>query len=330
MQLPQSYIIDKIYQYTHRPVFKRGANVYNFECPICNEGGSRGKKRRGFFIIERGNFYCHNCQRSWGAVDWIMQVARIDYRTVLKESQQYTDSLDQIISQKEHIKKPTYTLPKDCLNLTDETQLQFYKDDPIVNYALEYIKKRRLLTAINHIKTYYISLTDEYHRNRLVIPFYDENGKIIFFQSRALLEKDEKVARYLSKSAEIPVFGLDRIDLNYEYLFQLEGPIDSLFVKNGIAMCGLSLNDLQRQQLEKYRFHKRIWILDNELDNPTVRKKYLKIINSGERIFFFPKKFAEFKDLNEICVNFGLDQISPNFFINNSFTGLEAQMRLGE
>jgi len=64
MVIPTEYIIVKIRQHTKRPTkLKHRVGVYNFECPICNEGKSAGKKKRGYFMADEGYFYCHNCNR---------------------------------------------------------------------------------------------------------------------------------------------------------------------------------------------------------------------------------------------------------------------------
>ena len=45
--------------------------------------------------------------------------------------------------------------------------------------------------AINRPNNFYISLNDKVHKNRIVIPFYDDNRKIIHYQTRTILEVDE-------------------------------------------------------------------------------------------------------------------------------------------
>ena len=124
----------------------------------------------------------------------------------------------------------------------------------------------RLDTAINRCDTFYISLDDFLHKNRLCIPFYDSDNKIRFYQTRALFENDERMAKYLSKlNADKTVFGLNKIDPELEYMFVFEGPIDSMFVKNGISMGGLHVSEHQKDRLNKYILHEKIWVLDNQI-----------------------------------------------------------------
>jgi hypothetical protein len=331
MELSFSYTLDQIFRYGYKPKFKKHSNVYNYSCPICKEGSSLGKKARGYFLVKENYFICHNCQKTWKPIDWIKEVSNKTYKEIIKESDNYTDSLHVILEQRPQVerKRNLSTLPHNCINLSDPVQLTFYKNNIIVQDVLEYINKRRLFTAINRAKTFYVSLTDKHHKNRLIIPFYNELGKIVFYQSRAIYKKDEDFSKYLSKvSSEFTVFGIDKINPKIDYLFLFEGPIDSMFVKNGLGLGGLRITELQKQQLTKYRFHNKIWILDNQLDNKNVIKKYQELIDKQEKIFCIPEKFKQFKDLNEMCIEYKLDQVSPKFIINNSFTGMQAKIRL--
>jgi hypothetical protein len=124
------------------------------------------------------------------------------------------------------------------------------------------------------------------------------------------------------------VFGLNNIKNILDYLFIFEGPIDSMFVMNGISMAGLQVSDYQRDLLQPFFLFKKIWILDNQLSNPDVLQKNIQLINQGETIFIWPKQYSAFKDVNEICCKLKLDSINPEFFIKNSWSGLEARTRL--
>lgn len=331
MELSFSYITNKIYQYGYKPKFNKHSNVYNFGCPICREGSSLGKKKRGYYLVKDNYFICHNCQQTWKPIKWVQEVTGLDYKEILKESNSFNDSLDVVLLKKEPVKKQvkTSSLPHDCINLNDSVQLNYYKDNKVVQDILKYIRTRRLDKAINRPRTFYVSLTDKLHKNRLIIPFFDDVGKIVFYQSRAIYKEDEEFSRYLSKvGSEFTVFGIDKISSDLDYLFLFEGPIDSMFIQNGLGLGGLRITEVQEKQLEKYRFHNKIWILDNQLDNKEVVKKYNELINKNEYVFCIPNKFKQFKDLNELCINNKMDKIDPKFIIDNSYTGMQAKIRL--
>lgn len=329
-KLSEQYIIESIYRYAKRVHYNRFTNVYNFECTICLEGTSKGKKRRMYYIPKNETFFCHNCGYSSNAINWLIKASGKSFGELMREANEYNSPVIERI-EKEEIKKPTVgTLPEDSINLFDEQQLKYHKNNKVVFDALRFIELRRLNVAINRPRALFISLKDYVHKNRLCIPFYDSDNQIIFYQTRAIYKKDEiDKPKYLSKmGADKSIFGLKNIDGAIDNLFITEGPIDSFFITNGIAMGGIHITSRHEEQLEKYKLLNKIWILDNQMDNNDVKKKMKQLIESGEKMFIWPEKYKEFKDINEMCVHYKLNHISPKFFIDNAFQGVQALLKI--
>lgn len=226
------------------------------------------------------------------------------------------------------------SLPEDCINLFDPVQLVYWMNDEKVKYVLKYISQRRLGAARNRPDALYISFKDKIHKNRLVFPFKDQNGKILFYQSRKLFDWDDH-PKYTSKlGADKTVCGLDKIDMDLDSIFIFEGPIDSFFVKNGTAVGGItkgvhSLTQLQQEQYDSLKFFEKIWCLDSQWLDETSREKTELLIEQGEKVFIWPEKYGtQFKDLNDLCVHFKLNEISPQFIKENSYQGVAASMKL--
>ena len=179
MILPEEFVVSKFYQYGGAPKHNKGTNVYQASCPICREGKSWLKKQRCYFIPKKNTVYCHNCGWKSNPMNWIMELSGDSFKDVLKESQEYDNVEIEKFHVKTNKKKTDYELPCDCIDLEDEEQLMFFSNEFYVKKALEVLKERRLLTAVNRPKKYYLTLNDYVHQNRIIIPFYDENGKII-------------------------------------------------------------------------------------------------------------------------------------------------------
>jgi hypothetical protein len=328
--LPSEYVIQKFYEYAGYPKFKRVSNTYNGCCPTCREGKSWGKKRRLFYIPKKDIIACHNCPKNWSPVNWIMEQSGRSFKEIMEESKKYNFSISEL--QDESFTRPeTSDLPEDAINLFDEQQMNYYIDNKVVRDMLLLIKDRRLDTAINRPKALYVSLKDFIHKNRLVIPYYDYNGKILWYQSRAIYAKDQKeFPKYISKvNGDRTVFGLDKINAQLDHLFIFEGPIDSMFTKNGIAMGGISMSDLQESQMRRYKLYKKIWILDNQIkSNDEVRSQMTRLLENGERVFIWPEKYAGIKDINELCCKVRRDSIKSEFFIENSYVGSAGLARM--
>ena len=335
-KIPQEYIIQKFYQYAGYPKFKKISNVYEAGCSICREGNSWGRKRRLYYLIDDDVICCHNCGWYGNPFKWIMEAGQLTAREIYLEIEEsdygYID-----VDVQEHQKFVSEHLPKDSINLFDEPQLEYYKNNDIVNLALQYIKDRRLNTAVNKCKDLWISLNDFIHKNRLIIPFYDENNKIIYYQSRGLLKEDLKTKpKYLSKAnGDRSIFNYNQIDNDIGTVFIFEGPIDSFFVRNGVAIAGIqensrkSFSKIQEAQINRLMFMDKIWVLDSQwLDNASLSKTK-RLLQDNQKVFIWPKKIGtKFKDFNDMTIRFKLDEVSPKFIINNSHQGMKAEVLL--
>ena len=195
--LPIDYVVSKFYELGYKVSHNKYNNTYNSCCPICKEGKSWGRKRRCFYIPENDNIFCHNCGSSFKPYTWIRQVSGMTDDEIRKDIENNLVSVD-LIFDTPKIPKKIPSLPEDSINLSDPTQLEFYKNNHIVQTAIAYIKGRRLNTAINKPSAFFISLSDYTHKNRLVIPFLNTTGKFIHYQSRRIFEWDER-PNYLSK-----------------------------------------------------------------------------------------------------------------------------------
>jgi len=332
VELPQPYVIDKIYSYS---TDIRETNSYiNGCCPICREGKSWGSKRRMFYFLNEDYIYCHNCNRGWNTFFWVKEVTGLSFKQIKEELKDYDyDPKFRLLVdgyEENHFELPS--LPGECVNLKDSLQVNYFKDYPAVKKAEEYCHSRRLFTAKNAPKTFYCCVNDKFHGNRLIIPFYNSSGKIESYISRKLLDSDKK-AKYLVKfGSKKPIFNLDKIDENYPYIFIFEGQIDAMFVKNGIAVSGIVLTDEQEETLTKlFPFHNKIWVLDNyRFEKEEVVNSIKEKLKNNETIFFYPNDFADSKDLNEYCVKKGLDFVNPDLLISGSLKGDKGVMALGE
>lgn len=341
--LPNDYAVQKFLQFAGYPKFKRHTQVYEGGCPTCREGNSWGRKRRLYFITKKNLICCHNCGLSLSTYSWVKEVCKLSDKDILKELSERDFLLTDIVSAPEQkpeneqtIKKQS-ALPEDSVNLSDLNQVEYFKNEPGVKAALEYIKERKLDVACNKPKDFWISLKDPIHKNRLVIPFYDK-GKIVYYQTRTIIENNAKhFPKYLSKmGAQKSLFNIDNVDASNENYFVFEGPINACFSKNSIAVAGIqesskkNFTDFQEQQLKRLFLMKRVWVLDSQwLDNAS-RKKSKILLDQGETVFIWPKEYGTvFKDFNDIAKKLNLSEIPERFILDNSYDKLKGNVKLG-
>lgn len=348
--LPTDYVTEMFYDLAYDVTYYSGNNTYNGGCPVCHEGSSFGKKKRCWWLPDKGIVHCFNCGETWNPFNFIKAASGMTASEVAKQlrSGEYgflnldrneiKDSVPQEVL--DLMDTTNGSLPDDSIDLTNPAQLSFYKSNGAVQKALRYIASRRLSTAVNRPDRYFISLNDYTHRNRLVFPFNDVNGKVVFYQSRAIganIDGYREDVRYLGKAgAEKTVFNIDKVSDDIEEVFVFEGPIDSCFVKNGVAIAGIGkggkdFTQMQENQLSLfYLTHSIVWVLDNQWIDDTSRVKSRDLLKRGEKVFIWPKQLKSYKDFNELCVKNSLDEVPLDVVRSCVYSGEEGMKRLSE
>ena len=153
---------------------------------------------------------------------------------------------------------------------------------------------------------------------RIIIPFIDQQGEWFGFQGRSL-SPDDKL-RYITimlDESKIKTFGLNRINFD-KTVYITEGPFDSLYIDNAIAMAGADIdwNLLTGKEV--------VFVYDNERRNKQIIDRISKAIDKGYEVVIWPSNLEE-KDLNDMYIA-GHDVQSLVEF--NTYQGLEAQVKL--
>ena len=144
---------------------------------------------------------------------------------------------------------------------------------------------------------------------RLVIPFFDKDNKLIGAQGRALRESKIRYVTVKIHEDCPKVFGLERWN-HKEHTYLVEGPIDSLFLPNCLAMGGgdLSSSDF----LDK---SKTTLVFDNEPRNNEIGFRMLSLLHRGWSVCVWPN--TKGKDINEMILNGQtIDKILNNINMN--------------
>jgi hypothetical protein len=341
ISLPEEYVISKFFQYTYTPKHNAYNNTYQGGCCICKEGDSFGKKKRCYYIPKNNNIFCHNCGWSSTPITWIREVTGKTISEILSEIGECDTKVDII----EEISKETYvapktskTLPENSINLFDKAQLSYYKDNPILQKCLDVISSRLLDKGVNRPDSLYVSLTDKVHKNRIIIPFFNESHDIEFYQTRGVLDKELRTRpKYISKiNAEKTLFNIDKITGDYDSVYIFEGPINAFFVKNSVAVAGITekgnhmFTKRQQHQVDTtLKLFDKVWVLDSQwIDNASLKKSEI-LLRNNQKVFIWPENFGKiFKDFNDICVMTQKNEIKHEFIQKNTFNGLEGVLKL--
>jgi len=135
-------------------------------------------------------------------------------------------------------------------------------------------------------------------------------------------------------NSEKSVFNYSNLSSVCNKIFIFEGPIDSFFVQNGVAIGGIqstsknTFTPLQQSQIDRYPFYDKIWVLDNQYIDESAKQKTLILLKEGHSCFIWPRELKMLKDFNDICIKGKRDEITSLFILSNTYKGVEGIVKL--
>ena len=301
------------------PKFKKvKTNLYNFRCPICGDSQKNKNRARGYLYQAKSNtnFKCHNCGLNISFNNFLKQIDCVVHKqyTLEKFKNGHTGKNFPVEEPSFEFKKPEFKknpkldLPKASENPDAEQYLKSRKLNPHKFYYSDKFK-----SWVNTLKPTFDN-TDK-DEPRIIIPLFYQNN-LIGFQGRALGTSKIKYITIMLDDNAPKIYGLDEIKRS-EVVYVTEGPFDSTFISNAIALCGAD------GDLTKWGVHDPVWIYDNEPRNAEIHARISKCIDKGQKVVIWPSFIIE-KDINDMILS-GLDVQSV--IESNTYSGLEAKLK---
>ena len=299
-------------------------NLWNFRCPICGDSEKNQNKRRGF-IYEKSNKYfyrCHNCDYGTTFNKFLEKVNPVLHKEYITERYKEKQSESKAIIPKfnftpkfNHVLQGLSTID----SLFDKHPAKFYLRNRKI--PEKYFSKLYFCTKFKEwtnkvIPNKFRSLKRD--TPRLVIPFFDEKNNIIGYQGRSFDPKDQ--CKYITiklEGVENLIFGQERLNINKKQ-YCVEGPLDSLFLPNCLAIAGLNFKGVGLSS---------IIVLDNEKRNKQIKEALNKLIINGYSVCIWPDSVEE-KDINEMVMNGKTTDDIVKIIDDNTYTGLQANFQL--
>jgi hypothetical protein len=151
---------------------------------------------------------------------------------------------------------------------------------------------------------------------RMIIPFRNRDGEVFAFQGRAFGKEPQKYITIILDKKHPKIFGLDRVDTSNVF-YVVEGPIDSLFIQNAIAVAQSDL------RLPDHK-DKAVLVPDNEPRNKEVCRQIERCIKDGYNVVLWPKGTEE-KDINDMILSGKSSAEIMGIIHSNTHKGLQAQ-----
>tara|TARA_B100000212_G_scaffold332997_1_gene301862 strand:- start:26 stop:931 length:906 start_codon:yes stop_codon:yes gene_type:complete len=292
------------------------ADLYNFRCPICGDSQKNKSKTRGYLYAIKANvnYKCHNCGASMSLNNFIKKID-----PVIAKQYAFEKFKDGHTGRNFVTEEPTFNF--EAPKFKKKLDLPKASTVPI---AKLYLEKRKL----NPTKFYYAdkfkawtnSLKEtfenvNYDEPRIIIPLYYKDD-LVGFQGRSLGPNKVKYITVMINDNAPKIYGLDEIKKESP-VYITEGPFDSSFIKNSIAMCGADAD------VYKWGVSDPVWIYDNEPRNNEIVKRISNTISKGDKVVIWPSDINE-KDINDMVLS---GHNVQELVESNIYNGLEANLK---
>ena len=298
--------------------FKRvKADLYNFRCPICGDSQKHKNKARGYFyqVKTNTNYKCHNCGASLSFNNFLKQIDPTLHKqyTMEKFRDGHTGKNFVVDEPEFNFKKPVFKKQIDLPKASEVPIAKEYLEKRMIDPTKFYFTKKFKQWVNTQKRTFDTIGRDE---SRIIIPMYDTDRNLIGFQGRSLGPNYVKYITIMLNDDAPKIYGLDKIN-DSEPIYITEGPFDSTFVENSVAMCGSDID------IGTFGWSNYIWIYDNEPRNREIVTRLSKTSERGDKVIIWPSQVDD-KDINDMVLSG--HNIMP-ILESNTYSGLEAQVQ---
>lgn len=297
---------------------KKSNRVYNCRCPFCGDSQRNKTKARGYFyqVKANTNYKCHNCSINTSLARFLKQFDAALYSQYCLDK--YRSKHFEVKKEEEIISKIEQPIFRERLDLPRASEDRI-ANQYLINRRLDpnqFYYAEKFKECVNQLKPESFSEKAlKIDESRIIIPLYF-NKKLIGIQGRSIFPNAIKYITIMFSEDAPKVYGYDTINRSTG-VYVLEGPFDSSFIPNSIAMCGADVN------LKELDIQNPIYVYDNEPRNKDIHQRMLKVINQGNQIVIWPSYVKE-KDVNLMIMS-GLDVVG--IIKENTFSGLQAKLQ---
>lgn len=276
----------------------RGNKAYH--CPYCNH--HKPKLEINFTQHKKGYnpFHCWACNKKGSRISSL-------FKQVKASAEKY-DELKKLIGDEVEYKKSN---TQDDLKLPKEYKPILGSSDIIARHAMSYLKSRGI--SSDDIEKYSIGYCESgRYAKMVIIPSYDENGKLNYFTGRSFEKEPFIKYRNPEASRDIIPFGLF---VNWDIpLILCEGPFDAIAIKrNAIPLLGKNIQQNLMKKIVASKVEKIYIALDTDAQKQALKfAEYF--INEGKEVYFMdldgkdPSEMG-FKNFTNLIQNtFPIDQ----------------------
>ena len=293
-------------------------NLYNFRCPICGDSQKHKNKARGYIygIKQNVNYRCHNCGASMSFSNFLKDMDVVLHKQYVMEK--FKDGFagvkgaSAIEEPKFNFESPQFKPKLDLPKASANPDAKKYLEDRKLNPDKFYYTDKFKAWSNSHKKTFD---SVKYDEPRIIIPLFYKNT-LVGFQGRSLGPSKVKYITVMINDDAPKIYGLDNIRRDAP-VFITEGPFDSTFICNSIAMCGADAD------VSNWGVSDPVWVYDNEPRSKEIVSRIDRTISSGAKVVIWPTNIHE-KDINDMIL---AGQDVQSVVESNVYSGLKAKLQ---
>jgi hypothetical protein len=333
-------ILTEVHKHPDKQIPHDSMGRLNFSCPYCHDSTSDPKKKRGNLYWSNLYYHCYNdgCGVHKSILNFFkdfkvgindddffsilsfIRLNKTEYKAISDLNIQSFKKLNDVaISKSDFMEKmKIYSINKDTWMIYDYLKGRFLHL-MLDNFAFNPRSKQLYIFNYNFSRD---KILGYQIRNMVVNEKYSSAKYLTFTIDKACqkLNIEHEIDEELIKLSS--VFNIMNIDYANEFTI-FEGPIDSFFMRNSIALTGLSKMPFNFDEFENVRY-----FYDNDIGG---KKKAIEKLNLGKKIFLWEKFLKDnklnnynIKDLNDIVINaykYNKDALKKinDYFSNDSY-----------
>ena len=315
---------------------QKKTGLYNFRCPYCGDSQRHKNKARGYIYKFKNdhNFKCHNCGVSKSFTHFLKDLDTTLYDQYVME--RYKNGLtgkgSNTADPDWNFQEPKFFKKSENSETLKIVDLPTLADLNTTHPARQYVDQRQIPKKF-YDQLYYCEKFKDWTNQqkytfesidqdepRIIIPLIN-HGKLFGFQGRSLNPKSKiKYITIILDEHHPKIYGLDRVDWD-KTVYITEGPFDSMFLDNAIAMVGADIDRMFFISNFEVDF---VMVYDNEKRNKQIVDRIQKAIDLKFPVVIWPQDIKE-KDINDMVLS-GHDV--NHLLESNTYSGLEAKTKL--
>ena len=290
-----------------------------------NEYGNGDSDNKCWINTEKCCFRAFKSERTGHLVEFVMEVEKCSWNeaveilggdeSIYQLEQKLIEFLSKESGDFKESSKPVTSTNKVSLPANTYLINELASNDYAKQAVIEYLSSRK----IDHVKFNLMFCKEGKYRNRIVIPYYDSKGQLLYFNTRALTDKG---IRYLGPPKE--EFGVGKGDVLWMYswpkagskVYLTEGEFDAM----SLAQCGLYAGafggkSMSEEQIEFLKPYHLVMAFDADKAGSDGWKvaeditSYRKFIKDNKPNVSFVRPPIGYKDWNDLLVKFNANTV---------------------